>query len=122
MAMNERPDMTGYLRCPIRQVISRFGDKWSLLVLYTLHVAPGSAPLRFSELRKSMADCSTKMLAQTLRRLERNRLVSRRVFPEMPPRVEYALTELGRSLMPSVNALIEWADRHFGEFADGTDS
>lgn len=71
--------------------------------------------LRFSELSRSIADCSQKMLATTLKNLERSRLIRRVVYPEVPPRVEYSLTETGRSLIPVLATLIEWAERHFGE-------
>jgi putative HTH-type transcriptional activator hxlR len=107
---------TKYLSCPIRQVISRFGDKWSILVLWTLHGSP-TGVLRFSELSRSIADCSQKMLTSTLKNLERSRLIRREVYPEVPPRVEYALTETGRSLMPALTTLIEWAKLHFDEVA-----
>ena len=104
----------GYLACPIRNVISRFGDKWSMLVLYSLH-ASDTGILRFNELRRLMTDCSQKMLSQTLKNLEQSHLVHREVFPEVPPRVEYSLTETGRSLMPVLLALIEWGKEHFDE-------
>jgi len=101
-----------YLTCPIRNVIDKFGDKWSLLVLYQLH---DKGTLRFNELHREMADCSQKMLSQTLKRLEQIGLISRQVYPEVPPRVEYSLTARGQSLMPHVNALIGWALEHFEE-------
>ena len=114
-----------YLACPIRQVISRFGDKWSLLVLFLLNRSErqrvgdqGSGMtgiLRFNEIRRLMTDCSQKMLSQTLKNLEQSHLVHREVFPEVPPRVEYSLTETGRSLMPVLSALIEWGKEHFDE-------
>lgn len=104
----------GYLACPIRQVISRFGDKWSMLVLYSLH-ASDTGVLRFNELRRLMTDCSQKMLSQTLKNLELSHLVHRKVYPEVPPRVEYSLTETGRSLMPAITSLIDWANQHFDD-------
>ena len=103
-----------YLACPIRQVISRFGDKWSLLVLFLLNRSD-TGVLRFNEMRRFMTDCSQKMLSQTLKNLEQSHLVHREVFPEVPPRVEYSLTETGRSLMPVLSALIEWGKKHFDE-------
>ena len=103
-----------YLACPIRQVISRFGDKWSLLVLFLLNRSD-TGVLRFNEMRRFMTDCSQKMLSQTLKNLEQSHLVHREVFPEVPPRVEYSLTETGRSLMPALSALIEWGKDHFDE-------
>ena len=101
-----------YLACPIRHVIDKFGDKWSLLVLYQLH---DKGTLRFNELHREMADCSQKMLSQTLKRLEQIGLISRQVYPEVPPRVEYSLTARGQSLMPPVFGLIDWAKEHFDE-------
>ena len=103
-----------YLACPIRQVVSRFGDKWSMLVLYMLHTSKTSV-LRFNEIRRLMTDCSQKMLSQTLKNLEQSHLVHREVYPEVPPRVEYSLTETGRSLMPAIIALIDWGKEHFDE-------
>ena len=103
-----------YLACPIRNVISRFGDKWSMLVLYSLHTSE-TGILRFNELRRHMTDCSQKMLSATLKNLEQSHLVHREVYPEVPPRVEYSLTDTGKSLMPAIMALIEWGQMHFKE-------
>jgi len=99
-----------YAHCPIRHIVDRFGDKWSLLVLYNLHT---SGCLRFSEIHRRTADISQKMLASTLRRLEQDGLLSRTVYPEVPPRVEYALTPRGESLMPHLVSLIGWALENF---------
>jgi len=99
-----------YKACPIRNVIEKFGDKWSLLVLYHLN---DRGTMRFNDLGRDMSDCSQKMLSQTLKRLEQIGLVSRQVYPEVPPRVEYSITELGKSLMPHVNGLMEWATQNF---------
>ena len=71
--------------------------------------------LRFNEIRRLMTDCSQKMLSQTLKKLEQSHLVHREVYPEVPPRVEYSLTETGRSLMPAIIALIDWGKEHFDE-------
>ena len=103
-----------YLACPIRNVISRFGDKWSMLVLFMLHRSE-TGILRFNEIHRLMTDCSQKMLSQTLKNLEQSHLVHREVYPEVPPRVEYSLTETGKSLMPAIMALIEWGQAHFKE-------
>ena len=105
---------TEYLACPIRQVVSRFGDKWSMLVLYMLH-ASDSEVLRFNELHRLMTDCSQKMLSQTLKNLEQSHLVHREVYPEVPPHVEYSLTDTGKSLMPVLTALVDWGKEHFNE-------
>ena len=103
-----------YLTCPIRHVISRFGDKWSMLVLYTINESE-SGVMRFNELRRFMTDCSQKMLSQTLKNLEQSHLVHRKVYPEVPPRVEYTLTDLGKSLMPSIQSILKWSVEHFNE-------
>ena len=103
-----------YLACPIRNVISRFGDKWSMLVLYSLHSSE-TGILRFNEIRRLMTDCSQKMLSQTLKNLEQSHLVYREVYPEVPPRVEYSLTDTGKSLMPAIMSLIAWGKEHFNE-------
>jgi len=101
-----------YATCPIRNIISKFGDKWSLLVLYHLHKS-GNGVLRFSEIHHQMADCSQKMLSQTLKNLEKTQLISRKVYPVVPPKVEYALTEKGCSLVPIIDNLIAWAKDNF---------
>ena len=101
-----------YLACPIRNVISRFGDKWSMLVLFLLNKSD-TGVMRFNEIRRFMSDCSQKMLSQTLKNLEQSHLVHRQVYPEVPPRVEYSLTETGKSLMPIITSLIEWSKEHF---------
>lgn len=98
--------------CPIRNVLSRICDKWSLLVLYTLS---GEAPLRFSVLRRRIPDVSQKMLTSTLRTLESDGYVVRSVYAEVPPRVEYALTERAQSLLPIVHTLLDWAQGHMAE-------
>jgi len=69
--------------------------------------------MRFNDLGRDMADCSQKMLSQTLKRLEQIGLVNRQVFPEVPPRVEYSITEMGKSLMPHITGLMSWATQNF---------
>ena len=101
-----------YLACPIRNVISRFGDKWSMLVLFLLNKSD-TGIMRFNEIRRFMSDCSQKMLSQTLKNLEQSHLVHRQVYPEVPPSVEYSLTDTGKSLMPIITSLIEWSKEHF---------
>ncbi|MCL1626396.1 winged helix-turn-helix transcriptional regulator [Bacteroides caecicola] len=97
-----------YPDCPIRNILARLCDKWSLLVIYTLNKADTS-PVRFKELQREIPDISQKMLTLTLRTLEEDGYVTRTVYPEVPPRVEYALTPLTYSLLPHINALIGWA-------------
>jgi DNA-binding HxlR family transcriptional regulator len=89
----------------VSEVLGRVGDKWSMLVVVML----GDGPQRFNELRRSIGGISQRMLTLTLRALERDGLVTRTVFPTIPPRVDYALTELGRSLLIPVGALSTWA-------------
>ena len=101
-----------YLACPIRQVVSKFCDKWSLLALYTINEC---GVIRFSELHRHMNDCSQKMLSATLKKLESHHLVDRKLYPEVPPRVEYSLTEQGKSLMTPVHGLIVWGKEHYNE-------
>ena len=100
-----------YIVCPIRQVISKFGDKWSMLVLYTIGQSENNV-LRFSELHEHMLDCSQKMLSQTLKNLESNKLISRKVYPVVPPKVEYSLTEVGKSLIPTLDSLVAWGNEN----------
>jgi DNA-binding HxlR family transcriptional regulator len=89
----------------ISTLLSRIGDKWTVLVVTTL----GEGPRRFNELRREIPSVSQRMLTLTLRNLERDGLVSRTVTPSIPPRVDYELTTMGRSLLKPVNALAEWA-------------
>lgn len=95
--------------CPaVREVLSLVGDKWSVLVVGML----GPQPRRFSELRRMIEGISQRMLTLTLRNLERDGLVTRTVTASIPPRVDYALTELGRTLLEPVSSLASWAERH----------
>lgn len=96
--------------CPIRNVISRFSGKWSMLVLCVL--AENEAT-RFNEISKAIPDISPKVLTETLKNLEGSGLISRRLYAEVPPRVEYSLTELGRNLMPHIGSLVGWAIDNF---------
>lgn len=94
--------------CPIRDVLDRLGDRWTVLVLMTL----GDSTLRFSELRRQIVDISPRMLAQTLRQLEQDGLADRTVYPTIPPRVEYRMTELGRSFYAHLQPMVQWAEKH----------
>lgn len=97
------PDCT--IACPVRDAVSQIGDKWSMLVLITLDKLGRS---RFSAIRRDIQDISQRMLTVTLRQLERDGLVERTVYPEVPPRVEYELTALGKDLLQPIEALIGW--------------
>jgi len=95
--------------CPIRQVLDRFGDKWSILVIELLS---HEGKLRFSEIAQTIGDISQKMLTVTLRSLESDGLVIRQFFPEIPPRVEYTLSDLGKSLVPHIQQLTSWGQEN----------
>jgi DNA-binding HxlR family transcriptional regulator len=97
--------------CLTRVVLDRVGDKWSVLVVLTL----GDGSRRFTELRDRMVGVTAKVLTQTLRGMERDGLLTRTVYAEVPPRVEYELTALGRSLRGPVEAIKDWADKHVTE-------
>jgi DNA-binding HxlR family transcriptional regulator len=99
--------------CPTRQVINRIGDRWSLLVLYALE----DRELRFQELRRRVEGISQKMLTHTLRALERDGLVHREAWPTVPPKVQYRLTPLGRSLSGHIAAIRIWAYGHMDEIS-----
>jgi DNA-binding HxlR family transcriptional regulator len=99
--------------CDVRQILDRIADKWSLLVIALLD----GRKLRFTELRRTIDGVSQRMLTVTLRQLERDGLVKRTVHPVVPPRVEYELTPLGRSLHDTIQALVTWTEEHQGEIA-----
>lgn len=101
--------------CPIRNVLSRIGDKWSMLVIFTLE---NNCCLRFKELQRSIPDISQKMLTATLKTLEADGLVLRKAFPEVPPRVEYSLTDKGKSLLPHIDGLLSWAVDNMGDIME----
>ena len=94
-------------QCPVRNVLSRIGDSWSLLVLLALH--DKAEAMRFSDLWRAIPDVSQKMLTSTLRKLEADDLLSRTIYPEVPPRVEYKLTKRGKTLIPLLNQLVDWS-------------
>ncbi|OQP64185.1 transcriptional regulator [Niastella vici] len=96
--------------CPIRNVFDRFGDKWSVLVLMVLGTHGGL--MRFGELKEVIDDITQKMLTVTLRTLEADGLVARKYYQEIPPRVEYQLTDLGKDLVPHIENLANWASKH----------
>lgn len=97
----------------IREVLDRIGDKWTVLIISTL----STGPLRYSDVQASIPGISQRMLTQTLKHLERDGLITRTAYAEVPPRVEYELTTLGRSLKDAVTSLVGWAASHHGEIA-----
>lgn len=101
-----------YPDCPIRNILNRISGKWSMLVLYTLSCHD---KMRFRDLSAELKDISQKMLVLTLRTLESDGLISRKVYAEVPPRVEYMLTPRAHSLFPIINQLINWAKEHMEE-------
>ncbi|GAA2130469.1 helix-turn-helix domain-containing protein [Streptomyces synnematoformans] len=100
-----------FAACPVGEVFRRVGDKWSMLLVILL----GGRPHRYNELHRAVEGISQRMLTRTLRTLESDGLVHRRVHPTVPPSVEYSLTPLGRSLLEPVSALADWAVRHEAE-------
>jgi DNA-binding HxlR family transcriptional regulator len=107
------PDLRGTMSCEIRHLLDRLADKWSLLVVELL----GDETLRFSELRRQIEGISQRMLTLTLRHLERDGLVTRTVYPVVPPRVEYRLTPLGSSLLEAIAPLVAWTRAHRDDIA-----
>ena len=95
--------------CPVRNVVARFGNKWALLVILVLSE---NEPIRYNELGRKIPDISSRVLSNTLRTLEADGLVLRTSYQEVPPRVEYSLTDTGRSLVPIILELTEWAQKN----------
>jgi len=91
--------------CPVREVLDRLGDKWSVLIILTLK----SGTLRFSKIKKAIPDISQRMLTFTLRHLERDGLVTRKMYMTVPPKVEYSLTDMGKSFSEKSEGLVAWA-------------
>ena len=107
-----RPSASVFRRnCPSRTVLETLAEKWALMLMHIL----ADGPRRTSQLRRAIEGVSEKMLIQTLRRLERNGFVARRAYNEVPPRVEYSLTPLGRSLGETIRPLDFWIERHLSE-------
>lgn len=100
----------GVESCPIRNIVARFSGKWSMLVLCVL---AQNETTRFNEIGKAIPDISPKVLTETLRNLEADRLIRRKVYAEIPPRVEYSLTPVGESLIPLIESLVDWAIQNY---------
>jgi len=105
--------------CPVRNILDRFGDKWSMLVLLILSEED---ILRFNQIHKSIGTISQKMLSVTLKNLEADDLVIRKVYPEVPPRVEYKLSSRALTLIPHIQNLVGWANEHFDEIKNARSS
>jgi DNA-binding HxlR family transcriptional regulator len=105
LQLSNRLDPALTAACPIRDVLDRIGDKWSVLIVG--HLKDG--PVRFGALRRGIGDISQRMLTETLRHLQRDGLIYRKVYPTVPPSVEYGLTDLGRSLLVPLDKLVEWS-------------
>ena len=101
--------------CPVRNVVARFGNKWALLVILVLSE---NEPIRYNELGRKIPDISSRVLSNTLRILEADGLVNRSVYQDVPPRVEYSLTDTGRSLVPIIIKLTEWAQNNMKTIID----
>jgi DNA-binding HxlR family transcriptional regulator len=98
-------------KCRVREILDRVGDKWSLFVIFRL----GAGPQRFTELKRSVDGISQRMLTVTLRGLERDGIVTRTVYPVVPPRVDYELTKMGQALLDAIGSLMAWADAHLDQ-------
>lgn len=109
-ATYHEPDVLDDL-CPARQVLELIADKWSVLIVYAL----GEETRRYNQLQRMIGGITPKMLTQTLRRLERDGLVRRVVYPVVPPMVEYSLTPIGRNLLKLIAALCQWAEEHLAD-------
>jgi DNA-binding HxlR family transcriptional regulator len=94
--------------CPLDYAFRRIGGKYKARILWHVH---RNKVLRYGELKRTLPDITTKMLTQTLRELEEDTLLNRKVFHEVPPKVEYTLTEIGKELIPSIRQLMEWGDK-----------
>jgi DNA-binding HxlR family transcriptional regulator len=105
--------------CPVRDVLNCIGDRWSLLILLTL---AQEGVLRFTALKRAIGDISQRMLAQTLRGLERDGYLTRKIYPTIPPQVEYRLTNLGESLLAKIEPLVEWADENHDRVREARES
>lgn len=108
LTKDELPD------CPVQTTVQLIGNKWKLLILRNLL----ARPWRFNELRKSLEGISQKVLTDNLRQLEEDGIITRTIYPEVPPRVEYALSELGESMRPIIKSMEEWGKKYKGE-SDG---
>lgn len=104
--------------CPTRRVLDRVGDKWTVLLVLLL----SDGPLRFSQLRAHLGRVAPKVLTESLRRMERDGLVTREIFAEVPPRVEYSLTDLGRSLIGPISIISDWAEVHVNRIMASQDA
>lgn len=124
--MRKKEDKNSIIEiCPVRNVIARFGNKWALLIVLVLSEHNN---LRFNELGKMIPDISSRVLSGTLKILEADGLITRKVYPVVPPKVEYKLTEIGHTLVPLISQLTEWAQanmksiikhrKNFETFAD----
>ncbi|MBQ4427560.1 MAG: helix-turn-helix transcriptional regulator [Oscillospiraceae bacterium] len=105
LTKDELPD------CPVQTTVQLIGNKWKLLILRNLL----ARPWRFNELRKSLEGISQKVLTDNLRQLEEDGIITRTIYPEVPPRVEYALSELGESMRPIIKSMEEWGRKYKGE-------
>ena len=100
----KKPGKPSSASCPAQHTLDVIGGRWKVPILYHLF----EKTCRFSELRRSLPECTQKMLTQQLRELERDGVVRRKVYPQVPPKVEYSLTDMGRSLRPVISAMCRW--------------
>ncbi len=108
-------DFSNVDNCPVRNVLDRLSDKWTTLIILVLGEY---GTLRFSELRGHISDVSEKMLTVSLRKLEADGLILRKVYPVIPPKVEYKLTTLGQDFLPLINSISDWAYQNMGQILE----
>ena len=111
MSKNSSPASVMDAQCPSRLVLSRIADKWTAIIIQLL----ARKTMRYAELHREIGGISQKMLTQTLRSLERDGLVDRKVYAVVPPRVEYSLSRLGRTLIEPLQGLCRWSEKHLAE-------
>lgn len=116
---NKMQDFLPTANCPIRKVLSRLGDKWSMLVIMTLYA---NGIMRFGDIHRTIGDISHRMLTVTLKSLESDGLITRKVYAEVPPRVEYGLTDIGHSLIPHLENLVGWAVNNMDDILKSRES
>ena len=112
MKENKKGKYSDEANCPVRNVLDKVGDKWSMLVVQVLDEF---GVLRFNAIHKHIETISEKMLTVTLKSLEADGLIKRKVYAQIPPKVEYELTQRGQSLVPYLNGLVEWAIKNMGD-------
>jgi DNA-binding HxlR family transcriptional regulator len=116
--MGKKNEKNYEVSCPLNIILKDIGNKWAMLILHVLSTElelKENYPMRFGELYQNVEGISQKMLTKNLKILEANGLINRKVYPQIPPRVDYALTPLGKSLIPTLTALYDWAESNLDQ-------